>query len=110
MSKTLSCAVAGFAVRISSFLLISSFGFENCSLFNRKAGQRTGESGRSEKSQSNAAIFFSQDAVRWQNSILREQAHRDRPLLDDGSLDPALLRFPCPGPIRRGRYLVQAGL
>src|SRR2546426_11046090 len=24
----------------------SSFGFENCSLFNRKAGQRTGESGR----------------------------------------------------------------
>src|SRR5216117_253067 len=25
----------------------SSFGFENCSLFNKKAGQRTGESGRS---------------------------------------------------------------
>src|SRR2546425_6033207 len=25
---------------------VSSFGFENCSLFNQKAGQRTGESGR----------------------------------------------------------------
>src|SRR6266576_187000 len=43
---TLSRAVAGFVLRISSFLRPSSFGFENCSLFNQKAGQRTGESGR----------------------------------------------------------------
>ena len=52
------------------------------------------------RSQNDATIFFSQDAVGWQNSIPREQAHRDQPLLDDGSLDPALLRFPYPGPGR----------
>src|SRR5437667_814344 len=50
--RTLSCAVAGFVIRASDFFRHSfgfrhsSFGFKNCSLFNQKAGQRTGESGR----------------------------------------------------------------
>jgi len=49
MSKTLSVQspVSAFGFRHSFGFRQSSFGFENCSLFNKKAGQRTGESGRS---------------------------------------------------------------
>src|SRR5438876_336883 len=50
--KTLSCAVAGFVIRISSF------GFENCSLFNQKARQRTGEGGRGWVGSWKASIRF----------------------------------------------------
>src|SRR6266446_9029426 len=38
--------VSSFGFRHSVGFRHSSFGFENCSLFNQKAGQRTGESGR----------------------------------------------------------------
>src|SRR6266571_335805 len=38
--------VSSFEFQHSFGFRHSSFGFENCSLFNPKAGQRTGESGR----------------------------------------------------------------
>src|SRR6266516_2540922 len=39
-------SVSSFEFRDSFGFRHLSFGFENCSLFNQKAGQRTGESGR----------------------------------------------------------------
>src|SRR5437763_16583115 len=44
--SALRSPVSSFEFRHSFGFRHSSFGFENCSLFNQKAGQRTGESGR----------------------------------------------------------------
>src|SRR6266566_1650589 len=50
--------VSSFGFRHSVGFRQSSFGFENCSLFNQKAGQRTGESGRESVGSWRAAIRF----------------------------------------------------
>src|SRR5207247_6387412 len=50
--------VSSFAFRHSFGFRHSSFGFENCSLFNQKARQRTGEGGRGWVGSWKASIRF----------------------------------------------------